>query len=146
MSSRAQTNKKTVIPLFIGVNFKYHIWHAKFVTRAYFEGYKKVLLGEVVVPKLSLPTRAAKIEPGSGEKGGSAPGELSADDLNIVKQNDEAYFDLFMAMDDKCSNAYSLLQLLQRVKSSDYPDGLASEALRSLMRSFSQALPMTSVF
>ena len=148
MSSRAQTTKKTVIPMFNGMSSKYPIWRAKFVTRAHYESYKKVLLGKVVVPKLSLPTRAAKIELGSAEKGESAPGELSPDHMNIIRMNDEAYFDLFsMAMDSKCSNAYSLHQLLERAKSPNYPDGLASDALiKGLMRSFSQALPMTSVF
>ena len=96
MSSRAQTTKKTVIPLFNGVNSKYPIWRAKFVARAHYEGYKKVLLGEVVVPKLSLPTRAAKTEPGTEEKGGFTPGELSPDNMNIIRMNNEAYFDLFI--------------------------------------------------
>ena len=51
----------------------------------------KVLLGEVEVPKLSLPTRAAKIESGSAEKGERVLRELSADNLKIIAQNDETY-------------------------------------------------------
>jgi gag-polypeptide of LTR copia-type/Zinc knuckle len=110
-----------VIP-FCGNGDEWPIWSEKFLAKAKRYGFKDVLLGKLLIPKIDESFDEA-----------SDQGKRM---LKVIEFNEIAFTELILSIDVKTSNGKIAFNLVQGCKSKDYPDGNAATAWERLKNKY----------